>query len=111
MEQKQGQKPKRFSMITYDQAVKFFQAVTPNAKCFACGHDSWTVMTSKDDDLTSEAGLPLNGTGPHYYPVILTICGKCGFVKPHHSHVLLKWLEENEESAEPDTDHKDAEGD
>lgn len=81
--------------ITFDEIVRFFKSVSPDAKCFACGGSSWTVMLDDDEVTVSEASIGKGGTLARYFPTYLTVCAKCGFVKPHHQNVVKKWLEDN----------------
>jgi hypothetical protein len=81
--------------VTFDELVRFFKTVSPEVKCMSCGDSRWTVMLEDDEVKVSEASLGKEGSFLKYFPVFLTVCHTCGYVKAHHATVIRAWLLEN----------------
>ncbi|WDG45690.1 hypothetical protein [Pseudomonas chlororaphis] len=79
--------------ISYEEAVEFFLALTPNGNCPLCKSDRWEIptdQTHKGDVFLLPAG-GMRG-GKRAYNLGLE-CKTCGFVRVHRANLIREWLD------------------
>lgn len=89
-------------MVSFDDAVRFFVALTQGGKCFACGTDNWNISTMEGNDnycFFKAAGGKVQGVSIYNLEIE---CANCGLIRAHRADILEKWLSNNPSPAMSD---------
>jgi hypothetical protein len=86
-------------IVTFKDAVEFFDKRAPHTVCPICRYHKWTILAPTD----GKAGLISFGlpgvklsTGDLLMggaPIMLVTCKKCAFMRAHAMTEISKWIE------------------
>lgn len=80
--------------------ISFLNAKLKDHKCPACHTNHWEVVGGDGNVLGLTFIDPLNPVlqfPPNMIPLVVTICGNCGFTREHAAVLIARWRDEQKE--------------
>jgi hypothetical protein len=81
--------------ITFDEAVRFFVAVTASSSCYVCKADKWEIPFHAENNklcFLIPVGARQGGVGAHNLNLE---CTSCGLIRTHRAETMREWLDAN----------------
>ncbi|WP_157016045.1 hypothetical protein [Pseudomonas batumici] len=82
-------------VLNFEDAVRFFQNITPDGKCFACGTDKWEIPffgAGLQRCVLIPTGMSQGGKSTYSLNLV---CTHCGLSRTHDVGTILSWVEKN----------------